>query len=34
MSEEPTRTPWPAWVRILAGVLIVALVGFYVISMF
>jgi hypothetical protein len=34
MSEEPTPTPWPAWVRIMAAVLIVALVGFFVISMF
>jgi hypothetical protein len=34
MSEEPTPTAWPTWVRVMAAVLIVALVGFYVISMF
>ena len=34
MNEEPTPTPWPAWVRIVAVVLVVALIGFFVISMF
>jgi hypothetical protein len=34
MDQEPTPTAWPAWVRILAAVLIVALVGFYVFSLF
>lgn len=33
-SDGPNPTPWAPWVRIVALVLIVALVGFYALSLF
>ena len=33
-SDGPRPTPWAPWVRIVALLLIVALVGFYALSLF
>jgi hypothetical protein len=33
-DDDPRPTPWPAWVRIVALLLIAGLVGLYVLSLF